>query len=422
MNWSGIRENTTLAFETLAAHKFRAALTILGVFIGVLVIVAMTAVLNGLRQSIVDNTEGFGTRNVYLWRYPFIQAGRVSTEVLNRKPLTLDDAKALEQEVTAAEYVSPAILFGLPIPGELPPAPPEAHYRDRVMGRPRLIGGFPVGEIVVNVPVDNGRYFNESENEHRANVCVLAFNVVEALFPAEDPIGKTVNVMGQDFFVVGTVAKQRAGPFGSENQEDNNLIIPYYTFRKMLPSADDHFIVVRMREGRMQEGIEQIQQVLRRQRNVPLRADNNFEYGTAESFITTFDDITRAVFGVMLIISSIAFMVGGVGVMNIMLVAVTERTREIGIRKAVGARRSDITWQFLAEAVALTGVGGLAGLLCGWLMATAVSAAVPDLAMKIPLWAAAFGFFGSVGVGLIFGIWPAVKAARLDPIVALRYE
>jgi putative ABC transport system permease protein len=422
MNWSGIRENTTLALQTLAAHKFRAALTILGVFIGVIVIVATAAVLNGFRQTVVDNTEGFGTRNVYLWRYPFIQTGRPSTEILNRKPLTLDDAKALEAEVGAAEYVSPALLFGLPQFGELPPVPPEAKYRDKVMSRPRLIGGFPVGEVVVNVPVNNGRYFTDTENDHRAFVCVLAFNVVEALFPAEDPIGKTVNVMGHDFTVVGTVAKQRAGPFGSENQEDNNFIIPYYTFRKMMPNLDDHFIVVRMREGRMSEGIDQIEQVLRRRRNVPVDADNNFELGTAESFISTFDDITRAVFVVMLLLSSIAFIVGGVGVTNIMLVAVTERTREIGIRKAVGARRADITWQFLTEAVALTGFGGLAGLVCGWLFSRAVTALVPDLAMTIPVWAALLGFFGSVAVGLVFGIWPAVKAARLDPIVALRYE
>lgn len=404
------------------AHKFRAALTILGVFIGVLVIVAMAAVLNGFRQSVLDNAESFGTRNVYLWRYPFIMTSRPPAEVLNRKPLSLEDAQAIQEEVAAAEYVYAGIPFAIPLPGEVPPAPPEVRYRDRAMARTQLIGNFPVAELVMNVPVAEGRYFSDSENSHRANVCVLAFNVVEALFPAEDPIGKTINVGGADFTVVGTVKKQKAGPFGSENQEDNDIFIPYWTFKKMYPAKDDHFIIVRMREGQMKEGIEAIERVLRRRRNVPLRAENNFEIGTPDSFISTFDDIVGAVFGVMLIISSIAFMVGGVGVMNIMLVAVTERTREIGIRKAVGARRSDIIWQFLTEAVALTGVGGIAGLLCGWLMAWTVSTLVPSLMMRIPLWAAAFGFFGSVAVGIIFGLWPAVKAARLDPIAALRHE
>jgi putative ABC transport system permease protein len=422
MNWSGIKENTTLAMETLTAHKFRAALTILGVFIGVLVVVSMAAVLNGFRQSVLDNAESFGTRNVYLWRYPFIMTSKPPAEILNRKPLSLEDAQALEREVPAIEHVYAGIPYAIPLPGSVPPVPPVIRYRDRAMNRTQVIGNFPVAEMVMNVPINEGRYFNDTENTHRANVCVLAFNVVEALFPSEDPIGKVINVGGPDFTVVGTVKKQKAGPFGSENQEDNDVFIPYWTFHKMFPSKDDHFIIVRMREGQMKEGIEGIEQVLRRRRNVPLDKDNDFEIGTPDSFISTFDDIVGAVFGVMIIISSIAFMVGGVGVMNIMLVAVTERTREIGIRKAVGARRADIIWQFLTEAVTLTGIGGLAGLFFGWLLGVVVSALVPALSMSIPLWAAAFGFFGSVAVGIVFGLWPAIKAASLDPITALRHE
>ncbi|HZM85214.1 MAG TPA: ABC transporter permease [Blastocatellia bacterium] len=422
MNFSSIRENTSLAMQTLVAHKFRAALTILGVFIGVLVIVAMAAVLNGFRQSVLDNAESFGTRNVYVWRYPFIMTSKPSTEILNRKPLSLEDAFAIEREVPAVEYVYAGIPYDIPMPGDVPSPPPEVRYRDRAMNRTQLIGTYPVAELVMNVPVDEGRFFNDAENRHRAYVAVLAFNVVEALFPAEDPIGKTVNVGGQDFTIVGTVKKQKAGPFGSENQEDNDVFIPYWTFHKMFPSKDDHFIIVRMREGQMKEGIAGIEQVLRRRRNVSIDKDNDFEIGTPDSFISTFDDIVGAVFGVMLIISSIAFMVGGVGVMNIMLVAVTERTREIGIRKAVGAKRSDIVLQFLTEAVTLTGAGGVAGLVFGWLLAWTVSTLVPALMMKIPLWAAMFGFFGSVTVGIVFGLWPAIKAANLDPIAALRHE
>src|SRR5262245_5437131 len=175
MNWSGIKENTTLAMETLVSHKFRAALTILGIFIGVLVIVLMAAVLNGCRQSVLDNAESFGTRNVYIWRYPFIMTSRPPAEVLSRKPLSLEDAQALEHEVPAIEHVYAGVIYNIPLPGEVPQPPPEAHYRDRAMGRARLLGNFPVAELVMNVPINEGRYFTDSENLHRANVCVLAF-------------------------------------------------------------------------------------------------------------------------------------------------------------------------------------------------------------------------------------------------------
>lgn len=422
MNWSSLKENTILAMETLLAHKFRAGLTILGVFIGVVVIVAVAAVLNGFRDTVVSATESFGTENAYLWRFPFIQTGRLPASVLNRKPLTIEDAKALEEEVPDAQYVSASMIYGLVGPGQPPPANLEARYRDKVMSRPRFIGTFPVGALVLNRNITEGRYFTDSENSHRAFVTVLASNVVDALFPAEDPVGKEINIMGHTFRVIGILPKDKTGPFGGENPEDNDVIIPYNTFREVMPNLDDNFITVQMKPGRMKQGLEEIEQVLRRRRHVGLFDNNDFEIGTADMFISTFDSITFLVFVVTIAISSVAFMVGGVGVMNIMLVAVTERTREIGIRKAVGAKRPDIIWQFLTEAMTLTGIGGLAGLLVGWLFSLAVSAIVPSLRMKIPLWACAMGFFGSIAVGVVFGMWPALKASRLDPIEALRHE
>ena len=229
MNWSSIRENTHLAMATLGAHRFRAALTILGVFIGVLVIVAMAAVLNGFRQSVLDQAESFGTRNVYIWRYPFIMTSKPPAEVLNRKPLTLADATAIEQEVAAVEYVYAGLIYGIPLPGEMPPMPPETKYKDRLTRRARMVGNFPVAELVMNVSVNEGRYFTEAENQHRATVCVLAFNMVEALFPNESPIGKTLKLDKMWFTVIGVLA-------------DNNLTKDEFEGVKLQDFSNDIYI------------------------------------------------------------------------------------------------------------------------------------------------------------------------------------
>ena len=420
--WFSIRENAGLAIDMLNAHKFRTSLTVLSIFIGVLVVIMMASVLNGIRQAVLDQAESFGTHNVYIWRFPFIPTESISPEVLKRRPLTLEDAKAVEQEVKEVEYAYAGLMCGLTAPGEIPPPPFETRYRSRVTDRQRVIGNSPVAELVMNVPIAEGRYFTDAENEHRAFVCVLAFNMVEALFPAEDPVNKTIKMAGHDFTVVGTIKKQRAGPFGSENPEDNDILIPYWTHRKIFPHVDDHFIVIRMREGQLRKGIERVEQVLRQRRNLPLSIENDFAVGTPELFIGTFDDLAESVKLAMLAISSISFIVGGVGVMNIMLVAVTERAREIGLRRAVGARRADIIWQFLIEAVVVSASGGILGLLVGWIIAVAVSTVANDLSLSIPIWASAFGLFGSLAVGLIFGLWPAVKAACLNPVVALHCE
>jgi putative ABC transport system permease protein len=245
---------------------------------------------------------------------------------------------------------------------------------------------------------------------------------VEALFLHESPLDKKLTVNGRPFRVLGTMEKFRDAPFGGENPQDSLIFIPYYAFRTLFPTAREHIIAARAQPGRLAQSVEQIEEVLRRRRRVAWDKDNDFEIGTSDSIIKTFDKIVFAALAVMFSLSTVAFLVGGVGVMNVMLASVKERTREIGVRRAIGARRRDITWQFLIEAGAMTGVGGILGVVVGEAAMRGLAACLPALPCVTPMWARLFGFFGSVAVGLIFGLWPAVAAARLDPIKALRYE
>ncbi len=408
-----LRENVLLAVRTVAGNRFRSFLTVLGVFIGVVIIVAVASVLNGFRQSFVDQIEAFGTNNIYVYRFPFVQTGRLPQDVRMRKPLTNEDALAIGRLCPAVEAVSAGLQLDFGV---------TAKYRGEEMRTPILRGVSVDDEQVSHVTIREGRWFTESESQHRADVCVVAHNVVEALFPNESPIDRSIEVSGHRFRVIGCTEKGKAGAFGENNQEDNLIRIPYDTFRKYNPAEDDHFIALAARPGQLDRAVEQLTELLRRRRGVPYDAENNFEVGTANSLIESFDRIIFATLAVMFVLSTVAFMVGGVGVMNIMLVSVTERTKEIGLRKALGARRADVIQQFLMEAVLLTGIGGVGGLLFGELMMRGLGALVPSLPVATPMWGRAFAFLGSVSVGVVFGMWPALKAARLDPIEALRHE
>ena len=243
---------------------------------------------------------------------------------------------------------------------------------------------------------------------------------MERLFPGEDPVGKSIVVDGQSFEVIGTTEKFKG--FIGDNPDDNSVFVPYATFRKLYPQADDNFLSVLARPGMLDQAIDELTGVLRRRRHVKPSDPDNFGVATAESVISQFHQIIGTVALVMVVISSIGLLVGGIGIMNIMLVSVTERTREIGVRKAIGARRSDITWQFLLEATTLTVLGGVMGMLLGGVGSLLIRALVPSLPSTVPLWSVVLGFTVSVGIGVFFGMWPALKASRLDPIVALRYE
>jgi putative ABC transport system permease protein len=269
------------------------------------------------------------------------------------------------------------------------------------------------------VDINHGRFFSEFEDRHRAPVAVIGADVEKALFGEENALGKLITVDGAQFEVVGTMFRPSASFF---DNSDNRVFLPFFSMRKVYPNTQELALSVTANDGMLPQAIDQIHTILRIQRHVPAKAPDNFEISTATQMVEQFRQITSMTFLVMIVLSSIGLLVGGIGVMNIMLVSVTERTREIGIRKAIGARKVDIVTQFLLEASVLTGLGGLAGLLLGWMIAMASKLVFPSLPTTVPAWAAISGIVVSVGVGLFFGIWPASKAAKLDPVVALRYE
>jgi putative ABC transport system permease protein len=275
---------------------------------------------------------------------------------------------------------------------------------------------------VTNVSLQEGRFITEIDEEHRRDVVVIGVDVADALFPNRASItGTLVELMGRPFEIVGVLEKRKNTFFG-ENEEDRALFLPYETARKLSPQSEDMMLHIRAKSGMLAAGLDQVEEILRRQRRVKFNQPNNFDLSTADKIIEQFDGITMYVGLFAIAISAVGLLVGGIGVMNIMLVSVTERTREIGVRKAIGARKRDIVRQFLFEAMTLTSVGGVLGVILAIIVSYVIMFFLPELPASIPLWAVLSGMLVSIVVGLIFGVWPAKKAANLDPIECLRYE
>jgi putative ABC transport system permease protein len=325
--------------------------------------------------------------------------------------LTYEDAEAVRQKCGACARVS-ALLW--PNHG-----PIVTKYKGNAVYQTQLQGAEESLAESGRIDINHGRFYTEFEDRHRAPVAVIGADVEKALFGQQNAIGKLINVDGEQLQVIGTMYRPSASFFDSS---DNRVFVPFFSMRKTYPNAKDVALSVTANDGMLPRAIDQVHSILRIQRHIAPNKPENFAISTAEQLVEQFRQITAMTFLVMIVLSSIGLLVGGIGVMNIMLVSVTERTREIGIRKAIGARRFDIVVQFLLEASVLTGLGGVAGLGLGWAIAMISKMVFTSLPVTVPAWAAISGIVVSVGVGLFFGIWPASKAARLDPVQALRFE
>ncbi len=402
-----------LAFDTLRSHKLRAFLTVLGVIIGTGTIIGVGSVLTGFDSAVSNVLQSFGTDTLLVFKFRIgVTFGNRTPEERMRKPISFENIRAVSEGCSSCKRVSP-FLFGnwRTIP--------KARYGSNEYYNLEL-GGTDEGYAQTGqAELLAGRFFNDAENSRRVPVAVISEDVAKALFTGVEGVGKWIDIDGHKYQVIGILKRGGGAALG---ERDSRVVIPYWTMRKMVPAADEHLMIAVAFEDRMSQAADEIRGILRQVRRVPYDKPDNFYISTAEQMIGDFRKITAITALVMIVLSSIGLLVGGIGVMNIMLVSVTERTREIGVRKALGARRSDIITQFLTEAVVLTSLGGLLGMAFGWGVAALSRLAFPNLPVSVPLWAAAAGVLVSVAVGLFFGLWPANKAARLDPVVALRYE
>jgi len=400
-----------LALQTIRTHKLRAFLTVLGVIIGTGTIIGVAAILTGFDATVTAVLRSFGPNSIIVFKFPVgPRTGKLTPEERTRKDLTYQNAADIRERCRSVEDVS-SMLFS----DEMD----NVHYKGNDLYNVNLMGVEEAYARGGQVEIHLGRFFTDEESRRRMPVAVVGQDVEKGLFDHVDPIGKGILINGHEFQVIGTMVRPAASFFGDT---DTRVLLPYGAMQKLYPNARENAIVVTARAGRLPEAMDEVRTVLRIDRRVPYNKPDNFALSTAEQMVDDFRQITAVTFLVMVVLSSIGLLVGGIGVMNIMLVSVTERTYEIGIRKAIGARRADILIQFLIEAAALTGLGGITGIVFGWLISLVSRLVFTSIPASVPLWAAVLGIVVSVAVGLFFGIWPANKAARLDPVVALRYE
>ena len=413
-------ETLLLALDSLRKNTLRSFLTVLGVVIGVATVIGMSSIISGLNTSISSQIADLGSNLIFVQRIPPTIGGRLPPEVLNRKKLTLDDAKAVGG-LSLVQAVAPVLQY-FAVSANAKSF--SVRFRDKSAKNTIFIGATPEVAVVMNLQLDFGRWINEADSTHSSNVVVLGHDTAETIFPSGvNPVDKDVEIEGQPFRVIGVLEKRKDALQGGANPNDNVAEMPIGTFWRLHPEQKDFMFAVKtFTQEDMPRAIEQIEALLRIRRGVGPNKEDDFAVSTQDTFTDLWNQISSGIFTVMLAISSIALLVGGVGVMNIMLVSVTERTREIGVRKAIGATQRNILMQFLFEAMVLTAVGGVLGILAGGAIAVLIRTIAPFLPASVSMFWVAIAFSTSVGTGLIFGLYPAYRAAILSPIEALRYE
>ena len=411
-------ENFRVALDTLRARKIRSGLTVLGIVIGVTSVISIASIITGLNGYIQTRVESMGSHTFFVSRIPFgLAPGRMPEKIRIRKYLTDSDAAFLKESCPSLAF---ATAFASRI--DFSQMTDTVRYGNEHVERLILRGAEPDYERAIPLfAVEFGRFLSQEDLDHSRAVAVIGAAISEALFPHTDPLGKMMRLNGRPYEVIG-VFEHDPGMFGGFGV-DQFVIIPLSNFRKNYPAVRERFIAVSVREdAEMNVARNEVIEAMRRRRRVSHNGDNDFEIADPDFLSNLWEQLTGAMVLLTGIISSIGLLVGGIGVMNIMLISVTERTQEIGVRKAIGARKSDIRIQFLFEAVTLSGLGGVIGILFGALIAFAVRTLLPSIPASLSVMWVSLGVGISVCVGLFFGYYPANRAANLDPIVCLRYE